>query len=112
MASTNRFERFSFRAFSSNSACAAFRSDWKAASACNLATDAKGPGEYLVKYTEEPALGNLAGFSHRYTDDMDWARPMGVGEAVVAWATVVNQKTGVSPCDTRLPAVVFFDPAK
>jgi Mg-chelatase subunit ChlD len=82
-------------------------------SACGHYTDNNaGDALYQVQYAaSHPMLGSLGGTSFSYGDDIDLSSPKNEGETVLAWGSVVSRHRGEPLCDTRVPAVVAYDPA-
>ena len=75
---------------------------------CGVRTDNQRGARYEVSVNEEvhPLIRRSAGEVFLYGDDIDHSEPMGVGEVVLAWATLNNQPT----CPVRVPAIVTWDP--
>lgn len=81
--------------------------------ACGHSSDDNvGEAAFNVQYAPgHPMIGALAGSFVQYGNDIDNSTPRNEGEQVLAWASVVNRRTGESFCDERRPVVVAYDPA-
>lgn len=83
-------------------------------SSCGVTTDNNtGNGAYAVSHGAHDLLAGSSGKSYRYADDIDWTKPKGDGEQVLAWGTVISRDNGRAQCNGnsgRVPVVVAFDP--
>ena len=75
---------------------------------CGTRTDNQRGGNYQVSVDESthPLVSRSAGEVFLYGDDIDHNEPMGIGERVLAWATLQDNPG----CDVRVPVIVAWDP--
>ena len=75
---------------------------------CGTRTDNQRGGNYQVSIDESthPLVSRSAGEVFLYGDDIDHNEPMGIGERVLAWATLQDNPG----CDVRVPVIVAWDP--
>ena len=77
--------------------------------ACGLGIDTWGANAYTVTFgadSAHPLLGELAGKSFQYHNDLDHASPVGLGEEVLAEGQATSGQ-----CTITTPVLVAIDPA-
>jgi hypothetical protein len=76
---------------------------------CGVQTDNQLGSRYEVQVQEEfhPLIRSSIGAQFLYGDDIDHSVPMGIGETILAWATLSEDPS----CNVRTPVIVAFDPS-
>ena len=71
---------------------------------CGTRTNNQRGANYEVSIDESmhPLVSRSAGEVFLYGDDIDHSEPMGIGERVLAWATLQNRPA----CNVRVPVIV------
>ena len=74
---------------------------------CGTRTNNQQGANYEVRINDEvhPLISRSAGSVFPYGDDIDHNEAMGIGEVVLAWATLMNKPE----CDVRVPVIVAWD---
>jgi hypothetical protein len=77
---------------------------------CGERTDNQNGLQYEVTFDSNyhPLVRNSLGTSFLYGDDIDHSTPLGLGEEVLAWATLNNRPN----CNVRVPVIVAWDPSQ
>jgi uncharacterized protein YfaT (DUF1175 family) len=75
---------------------------------CGVRTNNQQGANYEVRVDDDmhPLIRRSAGKTFLYGDDIDHSEPMGIGEVVLAWATLKNRPS----CNVRVPVIVGWDP--
>jgi hypothetical protein len=75
---------------------------------CGVRTNNQRGANYRVTIQDEyhPLVRSSVGESFLYGDDIDHSQPMGMGEQVLAWATLDQN----DQCEVRTPVIVAWDP--